>query len=207
MSQIPQIGCGQGFQLVAEQREGRRARFELRHVTDADAPALDRGRRMAGESGFEEAIELVGRDARSFQIRSAVMTACIRRSMPSPVTAEMPTMAAPDTCGSKRSMRSRKSGEKLLPLVHPIPFVGREDDGAALTLDQIGNGEVLFFERVMRVHHQNDAIGEAYGVQRGIHRELFQPLLDARFFSQARGIVKENVAALRSAIRPERRHA
>ncbi len=83
-------------------------------------------------------------------------------------------------------------------ILDQIPFVGGEDDGAAFACDQIGDGQILLFERRRRVDHHDDAIGEADGVQRAGDRHLFQHMTGgARAAAQTSRVVKQNGAAVR----------
>ena len=78
------------------------------------------------------------------------------------------------------------------------PFVEGKDDGAALARDEIGDGEVLFLERLGRIHHHDHAIGEADRGERALHRHFLQRLARAaRLFAQARRIVQQNRAPAR----------
>jgi len=61
-----------------------------------------------------------------------------------------------------------------------IPFVRREDDRAALALDQIGDGEVLLLEGLCRIERHDHAVGEADRVQCALDRHFLERVAAAR---------------------------
>ena len=75
-------------------------------------------------------------------------------------------------------------------LVLQIPFVDRNDDGAAFLLDQVGDALVLLLEGVLDVEQHHRDLGEAHGVERVGDRQLFQLLIDARAAAQAGGVMQ-----------------
>jgi hypothetical protein len=70
-----------------------------------------------------------------------------------------------------------------------VPLVHADDEGTALALDEVGDAKILFLERPLRVHQQNDDLGETHGMKRVRHGELLQFLLDARATAQSGGVV------------------
>ena len=70
-----------------------------------------------------------------------------------------------------------------------VPFVDRDDDGAAFLLDQIGDALVLLLEGVLDVEQHDHDLGKAHRVERVGDRKLFQLLVDARAAAKAGGVV------------------
>ena len=77
-----------------------------------------------------------------------------------------------------------------------VPFVDRDDHGAAFLLDQIGDALVLLLEGVVDVEQHHHDFGEADGVERVGDRQLFQLLLDARAAAHAGGVVQAESLAV-----------
>ena len=50
----------------------------------------------------------------------------------------------------------------------------------ALLGDQVRDRQILAFERLLRVEHKDDGLGEAHGAQRVGDRQPFEPFLDPR---------------------------
>ena len=70
-----------------------------------------------------------------------------------------------------------------------VPFVDRDDDGAAFLLDQIGDALVLLLEGVRDVEQHHHDLGKAHRVERVGDRKLLQLLVDAPAAANAGGVV------------------
>jgi hypothetical protein len=91
--------------------------------------------------------------------------------------------------GSKRRDRARLCSDQ-------IPLVDRDDQRPSFALDPICDAQVLFFELVLRIHHQHYDLGEANRAQCVGHRQLLQLLLDPRASAQSRRLENPKAAAL-----------
>ena len=76
----------------------------------------------------------------------------------------------------------------------------RDDQRAALALDEIGDAKVLLLERLLRVHQQDHDFGETDGIERIGNRELFELLLDPGTAPQPGGVVNAEGSILPSQI-------
>jgi hypothetical protein len=70
-------------------------------------------------------------------------------------------------------------GEAGLLVLDQIPFVERDDHGAAFALDEVGQRQILLFEGDGGVEHQDDDLGVLDGAQAVADGELFELFGDA----------------------------
>ncbi len=145
----------------------------------------------------EKAVELCGRHAR----------------VPRPIRREHRRQQAVEAfAGERRDGDERRAGnlrqevvemgakpfDRPLFLLKLVPFVDRENDGAALAGDEIGDRQILLLERCSRVDDNQHAFGKADGVERDVNRQLFEFVTrGSRALAQARRVVDDDRAVAR----------
>ena len=110
--------------------------------------------------------------------------------------AETATSGTPFICVSFSSASLAQLADGARGLFLQIPFVDRDDDGAAFLLDQIGDALILLLEGVLDIEQHDHDFGEAHRVERVGDRQLFQLLVDARAAAHAGGVVDAEFLAV-----------
>ena len=88
-------------------------------------------------------------------------------------------------------------------VVDQVPFVERDDQRPALLLDEIGERQVLLFERDRSVEHEHDDFRETHRAQRVGDGELLDLLDDARAPAQARRVEDFQLAPAPFGVEPD----
>ncbi len=86
-------------------------------------------------------------------------------------------------------------GESAVLVLDEVPFVDRDDHGAALAFDQIGERQILLFEGDRGIEQQHHHFGVLDGAEGIADGELFELLLDASLTADAGGVDEVDDAA------------
>src|SRR5829696_8496606 len=187
VDQIPRVRLRERVELVAEDREGRRAGLRLRYIADLDAPAGDRRRRVRGKRPLAPLVQPRRRDAAVPDLVGS------HDRLHEPVEA---LASEPRDRDERRAPHLRQEPRRLLAQLleesrlvgDEVPFVQADDDRPPLLLDQVDDREVLLLERDRGVEEHDHDLGKAHGAQRVADRQLLELVLHPGALAQARGV-------------------
>ena len=102
----------------------------------------------------------------------------------------------PARLGQRFLHRRAQLPRHLRPVLDQVPLVDREHQRPALFLHHPGELQILLLERVGRVDHEHDRLGEAHRAQRVGRRQAFELARHLRLAPETGGVDQAHCAAL-----------